>query len=172
MFAGKQARCYTERRKTMIGAIGDVISIVDVTAEYFKFAKPDAGQILYESGFDKTLHQEEIQIAVWLHELFGGNIKMLHEDNIGLTPDYEWRGKLWELKTTTMSSTDVRVRKGLKQIVNNPGGLIIDYKNRKIDVETVEDTVGKRFSRIKVIRTLDIIVRAHGNAIKVIRYKK
>ena len=71
-----------------------------------------------------------------------------------------------------MSSTDVRVRKGLKQIVNNPGGLIIDYKDRKIDVETVEDTVGKRFSRIKVIRTLDIIVRAHGNAIKVIRYKK
>ena len=66
MFAGKQARCYTERRKTMIGAIGDVISIVDVTAEYFKFAKPDAGQILYESGYDKTLHQEEIQIAVWL----------------------------------------------------------------------------------------------------------
>lgn len=99
-------------------------------------------------------------------------MKMLHEDNIALTPDYEWRGKLWELKTTTMSSTDARVRKGLKQIADNPGGLIIDYENRALNVETVEDTVCKRLERIKAIHVVDIIVRARGSAIKVIRYKK
>lgn len=156
----------------MIGAIGNLISIADVTDEYFKSAKPGTGQIIYETGYDKKLHLEEVRIAAWLHEVFGGNMKMLHEDNITFTADYEWRGKLWELKTTTMDSTDARARKGMKQIADNPGGLIMDYENRTMNVKTVEDTICRRLERIRVIRALDVIVRARGSVIKIIRYKK
>ena len=46
----------------MIGAIGDVISIVDVTAEYFKFAKPDAGQILLRADMTKPCIRRKFRL--------------------------------------------------------------------------------------------------------------
>ena len=49
---------------------------------------------------------------------------------------------------------------------------IMDYENRTMNVKTVEDTICRRLERIRVIRALDVIVRARGSVIKIIRYKK
>ena len=98
----------------------------DVKNEYEKAATPEQGSIKYDTGYNTGKHQDEISVANLLYNTYGGNIRLLNEDNdIGVkTPDYNWRGKLWELKTTsTVNATDAAVRKAVKQIQDNPAGL-------------------------------------------------
>lgn len=89
----------------------------DVLTEYIQKAIPGQGLITYDAAYKTGKHREEVRIADWLHDTFGGDIRLLNEaDALGVKmPDYRWRGKLWKLKSTsTLNATDNAVRKVLK----------------------------------------------------------
>lgn len=146
----------------------------DVLAEYLSNARPGTGTVTYEDGYHVSHHGEEIKTAQWLHENLGGDIVLLAEDG-GLyekTPDFLWRGKGWELKTTTTEkSADSALRNALKQILENPGGVILDYGNNTVSISDIEGIVARRLERQEKC-TADILILNHGRLVKAIRYKK
>ena len=146
----------------------------DVLAEYLSNARPGKGTVTYEDGYHVSHHGEEIKTAQWLHENLGGDIVLLAEDG-GLyekTPDFLWRGKGWELKTTTTEkSADSALRNALKQILKNPGGVILDYGDNTVSISDIEGIVARRLERQEKC-TADILILNHGRLVKAIRYKK
>lgn len=148
--------------------------LIDVVNEYRKTATPGQGAVEYDAGYKPGKHQEEIKIANWLHDTYGGDIRLLNEaDEFGVKmPDFEWRGRLWELKTTsTANATDNAVRKAIKQIQDNPGGIILDYGDRDIDIDALLSVIGKRVVRCD-LKSFDILILSRGKAVKVLRHKK
>lgn len=146
----------------------------DVLSEYTKKATPGQGLITYDIDYKIGKHKEEVKIADWLHSTFGGDIKLLNEaDALGVKmPDFSWRGKLWELKTvTTVKSADDALRRGLKQIQGNPGGIILDYNTHEIDLNALQTVINRRIAR-GGLRGLDVMVVSKENALKILRYKK
>lgn len=69
-----------------------------------------------------------------LQKTFGSGIKLLTEaDKRNVkTQDFLWRGKAWELKgPTTVKAVEKAMRGAIKQIKDNPGGIILDLKGVK-----------------------------------------
>ena len=148
--------------------------MLDVLEEYQRNAKPGAGTLTYGEGYRISHHAEEIKTAQWLHENLGGDIVLLAEDG-GLyekTPDFLWRGKGLELKTTTTEkSADSALRNALKQILENPGGVILAYGDNEVSIQDIEKIVIRRLERQEKC-TADILILNHGKIVRAIRYKK
>lgn len=147
----------------------------DVTAEYFGTAKPGEGSISYDDGYDVSSHKHEVQMANFLFEKFGGDLTLLKERNIKdvKTPDYVWNSKYWDLKNVSSEKAAYSaVRHGIKQIIDNPGGLILDYRNTdKNNLQLIINQVDDRMQRTKV-ESADIMIILENNRIKIYRYKK
>ena len=47
---------------------------IDITQIYLTKSCPGYGKITFESGYNITLHQEEIKTAQWIHVNLGGDI--------------------------------------------------------------------------------------------------
>ena len=148
---------------------------IDVTEEYAKSANPGEGTVTYEQGYDMgPKHQNERDIATWIHETYGGDIVLLKEsdDWSHMTPDYLWRGKLWELKTiSSAKAADSALRTAKKQIRNNPGGIILDYSADDFSMESLEKIVTDRMRRDLEFDAYVMIVLNRITQ-KVLRYKK
>lgn len=146
----------------------------EVQAEYQKKAKPKQGTITYDDGYNTENHKDEVLFANWLHNEFGGDIKLLNErpkDKVKM-PDYIWNGKLWDLKTaSTEKSANGLIRKGLKQIESNPGGIFLNYGNRKISIDALLGVIQERMQWYKG-ESLDIMIIQNGKVVKVLRYEK
>lgn len=158
---------YAERKLREGGA-------TDVLGEYLRTATPGRGSITYDEGYNRTRHAAEIKTAQWLHDTLGGDIVLLQETG-GLfekTPDFLWRNKGWELKsTTTEKSADSALRSALKQIQDNPGGVILNYNDNDVELDAVLDTVKRRLIRQEQCNA-DILI-IHRNELKAaLRYKK
>jgi hypothetical protein len=166
----KAAAPPTEKKKTPRP------SGVDVLDEYIKNATPGVGSITQEEGYKPSDHANEIKTAQWLHDTFGGDIVLLNESTVESVkrPDYEWRGKLWELKnTSTAKAADSATRKALEQIAKNPGGVILDYEDNEILLDEVMQIVNSRMLRggkLEADMTVDIMVISKGKAVKIVRY--
>lgn len=150
---------------------------IDVTSEYLEKSTPGKGNIEFDGGYKEGKHINEIKCANWLVDTFGGDIKLLNEsDQISVkTPDYLWNGKLWDLKTTqTEKAADSAIRHGIKQIIDNPGGMILDYGDNDISIDDLRKIISARVSRSQTIYEggIDIIVKRNGKKVKVFRYKK
>lgn len=148
--------------------------MLDVLEEYQRNAKPGAGTLTYGEGYRISHHAEEIKTAQWLHENLGGDIVLLAEDGrlYEKTPDFLWRGKGWELKTTTTEkSADSALRNALKQILENPGGVILDYGDNEVSIQDIGKIVIRRLERQEKC-TADILILNHGKIVRAIRYKK
>lgn len=146
----------------------------DVTREYADTAKPGTGTIRYDDAYDKMRHADELEVASWIHNNLGGDIVLLNEaQEIGVkTPDYVWREKHWDLKTTTTAkSANSAVRHGLKQIRENPGGIILDYKNNEVSIDELYTVLQKRLSASAQF-AVDIIILREGKDLIAFRYKK
>lgn len=145
----------------------------DVTTEYEHRKFPGQGKISYDERYDAKSHPEEIAVAKWLNENLGGNIKLLAEsDTDGVKmPDYIWNNKYWELKsTTTEKAANSAIRKGIKQIAGNPGGIILDYK-KDVDIQEVINVIEKRINSSKESNlSFDIMIVAKNKINAVIRY--
>lgn len=144
-----------------------------VEEEYNSFAKPGEGRITMDDGYILSKHENEKHTADWLLNTYGGNIHLLKEVDIDKikTPDFLWNEKLWDLKNiSTAKAAESAVRKGLKQISKNPGGIILDVSDNTISFEDIMFYVNTRMNRSKNF-DIDIIVKNH-DSIKIVRYKK
>lgn len=145
----------------------------DVTAEYLCSAIPGAGSVTYESDCKIKKHQEEIEVAQWLHRTFGGDVRLLKESELrGVKmPDYMWRGKSWELKTAhSINGADKSLQYAIKQIQDNPGGVILNLLE-PVSMPTLERQLLGRFLRSNASR-LDIMILFKNQLTKILRYKK
>jgi hypothetical protein len=146
----------------------------DVTNEYLSKANPGTGKVEIQKGLSESDHIHEIEIAKWIHMVFGGDVTVLSEDNIHLSPDYEWEGKLWDLKAPSKANKNTfekRVKHGLKQISANPGGLIVDSSDMNFNnFEDAEKFIVNGVSK-KAKNTTDCVIK-WGDQYKVIRIIK
>lgn len=145
----------------------------DVTLEYRKKQTPSKGKMAIEPSYNINKHEDEITFANWLHGKFGGDLTLLNESEIDgvMTPDYLWNGKLWELKsTTTEKAANSAIRKGIKQIKENPGGIILNY-NTEIDLQKTMEVIDKRMKGSKPEDvSLDIMIVQKNKLLGVFRY--
>lgn len=145
------------------------LTVKNVTSEYLENAKN--GKTVIRDGYIEKNHKEEILVAEWIANKFGGTIELLPEGK-QKTPDYLWNKKNWELKTpTTETAVDAAVRKGVKQIEGNVGGVILNFENSINDMTKVETLIEKRMKRAS-FEQADVIIIEKGNLAEVIRYKK
>lgn len=124
--------------------------LVDITGQFISSAKPGTGKIIYDQGYRESRHREEIQVAEWLHETFGGDIQLLNEKTRFKTksPDYIWNGKMWDLKTLqTVKAIDSALRHGVKQIENNPGGILLNFSDIDLDLSDIAPLIFNRLRR-------------------------
>lgn len=150
------------------------IDVTDVRPEYVKTASPKIGEVVYDTNYDMAAHREEVQIANVIHDTFGGDIKLLNEVNGGgkRMPDYLWNGKMWELKTlSTEKAVDSALRKGLKQIIENPGGIILNYVGDSLSKSLLEQYIITRMKRSGK-GTTDLILFQNSSLLFMRRYKK
>lgn len=147
---------------------------IEVQEEYRKISTPKQGTVTYDKNYNKEKHKNEVDFANWIYNKFGGDIKLLKErpkEGIKM-PDYMWNGKLWDLKTaSTEKSANGLIRKGLKQIETNPGGIFLDYGDRDISIDKLLSVIEERMQWYKG-KSLDIMIVQNGEVIKVLRYKE
>lgn len=147
-------------------------SLQNVLPEYLRTAAPGVGSISYDAGYDMVRHADEVKTAQWLYAHLGGDIVLLNEANNykAMTPDYIWNDKLWDLKTvSTEKSANSAVRHGLKQIQENPGGIILNYEQNTISLETLKDVLRKRLTA-SATQDVDILVICKEKSFTVQRF--
>ena len=167
-FINAQKRAAYAARKARSGP-------VDVLDEYLRTAKPGQGAILYAEVYDHERHAAEIKTAQWLHDHLGGDIELLNEkkNKWEVTPDYLWRGKLWDLKTlSSEKAANSAVRHGLKQIQENPGGIILDMNAESFSLSSLQDVIQKRMQWNHLQESVDILVLDGEKLIDAKRYTK
>ncbi len=145
----------------------------NVTREYLDAAVPGQGSLTYDEGYDTGTHANEVQVANWLYDTFGGNIQLLSESTVRFqkTPDYRWNDRLWELKTAkSINSADKALQHAVKQIKNNPGGVILDLAT-DLDMAALEKQLSSRMERSQ-IHKCDIMIKRDGVVLTILRYKK
>lgn len=161
-----------DRNQALAGYTGTAYS-TKVTASYTSAATPGKGTITYGEGYTTGKHKQEIAVAEFLHDKFGGDIELLTEaSDLGVkTADFRWGGKLWELKTaTTEKSADSAVRGAFRQIRENPGGIILDYGSNKISIKKLKEILLSRFKR-SGLSSLDIMLLTQDReVVNVYRY--
>lgn len=153
--------------------MGSEKSAKDVTKKYIDSAKPRIGKVRYENGYRSKNHKEEINVANQIRELFGGKIVLLKESQTpGMKmPDMLWKGKQWEIKSiSTEKAADSALRKAIKQIHGNQGGVIFDVADG-IDKQKLIAVLDARATRSKSFNA-DIIALHNGSVLFVRRYKK
>ena len=143
----------------------------DITNDYLDTAYPGVGKIIRAQGFISQHHDDEIAMAKWILRTFGGNITLLEERNEE-SPDYFWRGKYWDLKTPEKkNSVTKRIQKGLSQIFNNPGGVILDIRKLDIEFDRLDEIIDGRM-KLSLKKSVDIIIVRDEDLIKVLRYNR
>ena len=114
----------------------------------------------------------EIRIASQLFNTYGGTWKLLNEKNFDkMNPDYIWNSKLWDLKkVSSVKAVNSAVRKGIKQISENTGGLIIEV-DANVDLEAMLEIMNDRIKR-SIRHNMDVIVIQLNQVKYIFRYNK
>ena len=146
----------------------------NVLQEYLDRPAREATIITRESGYDEERHEAEVKDAEVLIKKLGGAItlrKEINKDNTP-TPDYTWDGKDWEQKSVSSpTSIDNAIRKGAKQISENPGGIVLNIGNHELSEDEIQRAINKRFKRTK-LTVLDVIIIKNGKIWNMLRFKK
>ena len=146
----------------------------DVLEEYLRTAKPGQGSITYDKNYNRSKHTAEIKTAQWLHNHLGGDIELLTEvnENNRKTADYLWRGRLWELKNvSSINAADQAMRQAMKQIAQNPGGILMELAGKEISNKDFYIQLNRRFQRGE-LSEFDVLFLHDGKIIGANRYKK
>lgn len=147
---------------------------VDVTEKYFKNAKPRAGKVTYDKILDETKHTEEIKMARWLRDTFGGDVHVRQEIDVteGIKYcDFIWKGRNWELKSPDeFKSPDGILGTALKQIRKSPGGIILDYQCDEFDLNRLINGAKRRMTTAGF--NVDLMILHKGRLMCIKRYKK
>lgn len=147
-------------------------NIKNVKDKYFKKATPGEGKLTFGKGFVEKDFPEEVAIAKLLFDKFGGDIELIARSDTELRPDFSWNGRLWDLKTTqTEKGANSALRHGLKQIEKNPGGIVFNYEDRPVNVDTFLDVVSKRAAWAHYGIEADIILVQNSSITNIFRVK-
>ena len=147
----------------------------DVTEEYLRMATPGQGSITYDDGYDMRRHQVEVDFSKWLHQTFGGDIRLLNESSVEgeKRSDYLWRERFWDLKdVSTEKAANTAIKRGLSQIKPNPGGIILNYGEQEINLDRLVEVIDKRMLWLKDGTTVDIMLVLRGKKVKIMRYNR
>ena len=147
----------------------------DVKKEYFRSARSVKEKVEIEEGVDLAEEKNAIANAKILNDFFGDSITVLKAANTDKqkTPDYLWRGKLWEQKTTSSAKAiDSALRKAMKQIQENPGGIILDITNNKDSLDEIYKAIESRIERRNFTGDIDVIVIKSKKIVSILRHKK
>ena len=145
--------------------------------EYISKSTPGAGRYVVEPGVKLKKEANAVDHAGLIHKIFGGDIRVLKtiDDNGIKNPDYLWRGKYWEHKTfTSRNSVYHQVKKGIEQIKENPGGLILQRVDNKVPIEVIEDEIIRTFKTYGPkfgVKTMDVIIFDQKKVVRIIRMK-
>lgn len=78
---------------------------------------------------------------------------------------------MWELKgTSSINGADKLLQHAIKQIQDNPGGVILNVLD-DIDMSELEKQLARRFLRSN-IDALDLMILSKDSLVKILRYKK
>lgn len=147
----------------------------DVKQEYFKSASRKIGKVTVEENVRKKYEKEAIKSAQVLSEFFGDEIIVLEESKINnvKNPDYLWRGKHWEQKkVSSVAAVDTALRNAMKQIEENPGGVVLDISDANGTLNDIYAIIANRVRRRMYDDTIDIILIEKGKIISILRHKK
>lgn len=145
--------------------------------KYLPSDKNDAdGKVIIPDGYDTNKYSDEIDMANWISQKYGGKIELLNRsDESGVkTPDYMWDNKLWELKSvSTVKAPDSALRKGIQQIQANPGGIILNFGKNEVEIGEAMNIIDDRLKRSGKF-DFDVMILQNNNVTKYIRnkYKK
>ena len=146
----------------------------DVTDEYLENARQGEGTISFESGYKRTESGGEEEFAQFIHDTLGGDITHLAVSSVDgvQTPDYIWRGKLWELKgVSSLNAVDRQLQDGLRQTFSNPGGIMINCKGNFASLNEIVSTINNRLQRSSK-KQVDVIIVMDGEIKKILREKE
>ena len=146
--------------------------VFDVTQVYKSQATPKKGSVIFEKDYDALTNKEEVRFSQWLFNNYGGKIELLKEVNKNKisTPDYRWNGKLWDLKSVTTEKAALsQVRKGLKQIYDNPGGIILNYGDNDVLISKVLENIDTRMRSYNGA-PVDVMIVKKNKTILIYRY--
>lgn len=147
----------------------------DVTKEYLEEATPNRGNIDREKSYNEERHKGEVGIAEIIHKELGGDILLINEDlscENRKSPDYKWNDEAWDLKSPlSIKPFTKRIRKGIHQIENNPGGIIVDLP-KNISLNEAIDVIWKRWKTTgkKKMTSLDVIFIQNKKIIRILRF--
>lgn len=110
--------------------------------EKLKSLRKMLNNLILDKNYNISTNKEEIT--------YGGKVKLISESMNAISPDYEWNGRYWDLKTpvsNSLSSVDKLVHKGMKQILEKPGGVILNIKKEEPNIEQIVQAAVHRMNR-------------------------
>ena len=161
---------------------------IDVTDEWLRDATPNSHkieeQLYYEHGGVKyevdgkkvvlDYSKKEIEVAEWLENTFGGEIKMIPRVNYpeGIkTPDYIFRGEYWDLKSPNGNG-----KRLLEDLIKNnreqARNFIVDISNSKITIMKLNTQIFKLFNSKNTNWVNILIVIKLNKLICIVRRKR
>ena len=102
----------------------------------------------------------------------GGQIELIDDaGNEEKSPNFDWNGKLWELKSPVkVKGVDKLVRTGIKQITQNPGGIVVDVQGNEPTID-YENAIIHRVIR-SAKHSLKIVILRKGTLEMILQYAK
>lgn len=180
----QQIKEEADKNKELFRTIEDVLQdgrdrwnleIKDVTYEYLNVATPGKGNLDYETEDMIKDSADEKEIADFIHKKLGGDIFLLDQkihQKDGCSPDSIWNEVLWEYKKpTTYNAVNKRTRKGLEQIQDNPGGIVLWISDNLAINKTIEEINNRIHSSKSRDYIVDIMIIQKRKIVKILRYK-
>ncbi|MBE6129562.1 MAG: hypothetical protein E7185_09835 [Erysipelotrichaceae bacterium] len=172
----------TVQRVENAPGIGYKEPFTDIRDEYVSINPVPPGRVTKDEGYlnDET-HQRDEATAEWFARTTGRDIHLLKEQGgEGVhTPDAEVNGKYWEFKDiSSKSSINHQIEKGMtKQIVTNPGGMILNIVPNKETGEVMTDieAINNAKNKLKFYQkycTVDILIRNGNRVVAAFRMNK
>ena len=184
----KTAMPIIEKEDNQVIVIKDKPKYLDKTKEWLKKATPNSHEIIdldnyiaddgkkYKvDGKNVVLDysQEERNVAEWLKNTFGGEIKMVprvnNPDNIK-TPDFIWNNEKWDLKTINGSGKRV-IEDAIKKKRKQADNFIFDITPSKIEKDNLFDQLHKIYNSKTTDWVNKIIVKQHDDVIVIYEKK-
>ena len=157
-------------------------AFTDVTAEYVTGLPVKPGRVTEDPGYlHDEVHDNDRRTAEWFAGITGKDVHLLKEweGNQVHTPDSEIDGKYWEFKNiSSKSSINNQITNGLtKQIVKNPGGLVLNVVPNKdtgarLPDDKVIQYVKDKLKFYQKHTSLDVVIREGNRLISIIRMNK
>ena len=161
---------------------------IDVTKEWLREAIPNSHkveeQLYYESDGVKyevdgkkvvlDYSKKEREVAEWLENTFGGEIKMIPRVNYPkniMTQDYIFRGMKFDLKII-MGNGNKTIDSALESKKNQATNFILDISKTTLPLEKVKNQIQKIYSSYNRLWLNIIILKDDNKLICVYKRKK